>query len=441
MLPLFAALALTVSPARSASSPESAWAVQSEFFDGGAAAVLSASETPRKADLRLSQLADLLRSDPAALDSLIAALTERLGERGQAWLTSERKKALEEALRKADVAALDRFPVLTAAELLAAAKVYTARKGPIPPLTPPASFDLAFPGTPVDPAPGAFLTPLGNGLYYGDRSSSGTGSVFGDAERLAAALNLLADNDPSAPATAVRYRGADYRTVRGLVDAMVAAGASIGVRDMGYYANFGDLYFGLPGNLRGVETPVYVDTGLTLSNGKRLIVPVAHSHLAIEWRGTVNADLTFFFGIDGKASFRANGTLDQHWAGGRTIASYLGAAATDLLARAADVRRHLAAKAEAFKLPMGGYGPLGDCNDVHAFVTGRAAYPMMREPRYFQGAGPLDGLSASLPYDVGNPPDPRRVLQSRPFDSVDDVPFPEVREVYRAITALSAATR
>lgn len=441
MLGTLAGLALLLSPLRAASTPESDWARQSEFFDGSAAFAGAPSAPEAGKDLKLSELADLLRRDPAALDALFDALTERLGERGRAWLTPERRKALEEALRKADATVLDRFPVMSAGQLLAAAKAYTARKGPLPPSNPPAVFTLAFPGSPVDAAPGAFLTPLGNGLYYGDRSSSGTGSVFGDAETLAEALNLLADNDPAAPATTVRYRGADHRTVRSLAAALAASGAPFAVKDMGYYANFGDLYFGLPGNLRGVETPVYVDTGLKLSSGKSLIVPVAHSHLAVEFRGTVNADLTFFFGIDGKAAFRANGTSDQHWAGGRVIRSYAGTAATDLLARAGDVRRHLAAKAEAFKLPMGGYGPLGDCNDIQAFITGRAPYPLMREERYYQGSGPLDGISATLPYDIGTTPDPRRVLESRPFESIDDVPFPETREAYRAIAALSASSR
>jgi len=440
LVPILAISLLLPVAASAVKTPEAEWTGQAILFDGVVFSEtgIGVSATDRS-PLKLSELADILRQDPKAIDTLIDALTNRLGERSQAWLTPERRQAFVDALRRADAKVLDGFPRLTAAQLLSAAKIYTKRKGTLPASTPPALFDLALPGAPTDAAPGAFLEDLGNGLHYGDVSSSGKGAIFGDSVIVAKALNLLADNDPVSPATRVRFLGVEHTSLRSLLAVLTSSDTRFIVRDMRYYANFGDLYYGLPGQLRDVETPVYVDTGLSLSNGSPLVVPVAHSHLEIEFRGKVKANLMFFFGIDGEAAFRANGTDDQHWVGGRTVGVNRGVEAEELLARAGDIRRHLTAKALFYQLPMGGYGPLGDCNDIHAFITGVSPYPMLREPRYFSGAGPLDQMSGSYPYDTVKAPDPRRLLESRPFDNIDDVPFPTVRDAYRAVAALSAS--
>ena len=57
-----------------------------------------------------------------------------------------------------------------------------------------------------------------------------------------------------------------------------------------------------------------------------LLVPVAHAEY--EWIVTgpkINADVTFYFGIDGRAEFRTNDQLNQPWVMGRHAHEYRGA--------------------------------------------------------------------------------------------------------------------
>jgi hypothetical protein len=200
------------------------------------------------------------------------------------------------------------------------------------------------------------------------------------------------------------------------------------VRDRRLYANFGDLRFEAGGVRRDVATPTLSDTGLVLPSGRRLAVPMTHSELDISVRGPrVNAELSWFFGVDGRAAFRAYDTADQAWVGGRTVRTWTGLSAARILDKAALVARQLEAMALAARLPMGGYGPLGSCNDAHAFVTGVAPYGMIRDPRRYRSGGPLDSLSSGLPYDIAQPADPRRIWESRAFDDVRDIPLPELR--------------
>jgi hypothetical protein len=185
-----------------------------------------------------------------------------------------------------------------------------------------------------------------------------------------------------------------------------------------------------------VATPTLVDTGVTLAGGRKLVVPVTHSELDVSIRGPrVNAELSWFFGVDGLAAFRAYATRDQSWVGGRTVRTWAGIDGARILERAAFIGRELEAKSRALNLPMGGYGPLGSCNDAHAFVTGVAPFGMVRDPRRYAGSGPLDRLSAALPSDVAGNVDPVRVWESRAFEDVADIPLPELRATMLALKA------
>ncbi len=379
-------------------------------------------------DISLGELAEDISQDPKAVEELIETLVGRSGELGRAWASPERKRALELALRTADKSFLDHFPVLTPKELLEAGRFLASRSKPVQePPTPPEQ-TLALSGEPKDPKPGEFMQDLGHGLFYGDASVSGKASAFGDNLEMAQALNQLAMNGPQRPAFTLVVGPKRFVSVGAFLAALLEDGSSLTVEDRRYFANFGDLRHAKAGTLREVRTPVWVDTGFLLPSGRRLVVPVTHSEVEIALRGKVNADLSFFFGIDGAPSFRADSTTNQRWVGGRTARTWSGAQAVELLERAAWVRRELKAKAASAKLPLGGYGPLGDCNDAHAFLTGTSPYPMLRDPAYFRGGSALDAVSNSLPYDLKSPPTPARVLDSIPFDELPDIPFPEVRD-------------
>lgn len=432
-------LLLLAAPA-AAASPDQLWSRSAALFDGLKAVRPEVFVPPAPTEgepMKLSELARELQKDPKAVDALIDLLLNKSGELGRAFQDPTRRAKLEAAVRSADASVLDRFPVLTAPELLAASRLYASRQKPAAPEPVPAEETLALTGLPKDPGVDDFHKELGFGLVYGDEAQLGKASAFGDSVALSRVLNRLADNDPAKPAYTLRYDGAAFTSVRAFLEHLLRSGTTLGVESARYYANFGDLRFRQNGRLRAVATPFYVDTGVILPSGRKVVVPVTHSHVEIALRGKVAADLTFFLGVDGAASFRADATVDQSWVGGRKVASWSGAGAVELLERAAFVRRGLGAKAKAAKLPLGGYGPLGDCNDAHALFTGETPYPMIREPQRFLGASLVDQLSRALPYDLVDAPSARRLLESRPFDDLDRIPFPEVREGLRELRTLA----
>ena len=384
-------------------------------------------------DLSLGELAAELSKEPGAIDDLIEVLTGKDGYLGGAWATPESKAALAKALKGSDKEFLDRFPVLTPKELLATAAAYAAQQPPVKETQVPAEQTLVLSGEPKAPTTDEFLKPVGHGLLYGDETMPADEAAYGDSIELSQALDRLADNDPAAPRFSLRYGDKNFSSVSGFLSALEAEGVSIMVADRRYFANFGDLRYEHNGLRREVRTPIYVDTGLKLTGGKTLVLPVTHSELDIYLRGKVNADLTFFFGMDGLSSFRTNAAGNMRWTGGRTVKTYTGAGAIALLERAAWVHRGMKAKAQ--DLPQGGYGPLGDCNDINAFVTGRPAYPMTRTPALFAGGTGLDSASNALPYDLLSPPSPAVVLDSLPFERISDIPFPEVRKDLRELGA------
>jgi len=404
-------------------------------FEGlPARALISADKpVPASSDLSLSELAAELSKEPGAIDDLIEELTGKDGYLGGAWATPEIKAALAKALKGSDKEFLDRFPILTPKELLAAAAAYAKQQPPVKETPVPDEQTLVLSGEPKTPQADEFLKPIGHGLLYGDETMPADGAAYGDSIELSQALDRLADNDPAAPRFTLRYADKNFSSVAGFLSALQADGVSIEVADRRYFANFGDLRYEHNGIRREVRTPIYVDTGLKLSGGKTLVLPVTHSELDIYLRGKVNADLTFFFGMDGLSSFRTNAATNMRWVGGRTVKTYTGAGAIALLERAAWVHRGMKAKAQG--LPQGGYGPLGDCNDVNAFITGRPAYPMTRTPELFSGAAGLDSVSNALPYDLNSMPAPAVVIDSLPFGNISDIPFPEVRLGLRELGA------
>src|SRR6185295_10249640 len=193
---------------------------------------------------------------------------------------------------------------------------------------------------------------------------------------------------------------------------------------MRFFAQFGGLWYEHDGRRDEVMTPIYIDTGKVLPSGRPVIVPVVHSHFEMTIRGRVNADLVFYFGMDGSPAFRSRSTQNKPWVGGRVVGKTSGSRSVELMVKAARMRKEMVALNKQTKLPLGGYGPLGDCNDVHAFITGKAAFPMLRNPKYFAGDSALHQISNSMPYDLVNPPDTQRILDSLPYEDPRDIPLP-----------------
>lgn len=417
-----------------APSLEAQSAAAGAAFDG-ARPLPAAFKAPAPAQdyLTLSELAERLAADPRTLDALVEAVKKRLGE-GRGWpgagaLEPAAREKLARALKSVDKAFLDSFPMMTLPELRAFLAAYATVKGPValPPAA-PAEEDLSLTGLPKDPKPGEFLSEVAPGLYYGDKSRGPLASAHGDSVRLAEVLNRLADNDPAKPAYALKAMGARFTAARAFIDALLAAGHTLEISDKRFFANFGDLWLLENGALKSVATPFWVKTGIPVPGGGELLLPVAHTHIEISLRGSaVNADLLFFFGVDGAPSFRALSTSDQPWVGGREVGRWDGVAAAPLIERAATVRRELGLKARRHGLPLGGYGPLGACGDVNAMVTGKLSWPMIRDPLYFKEGMEIDAWSAALPIDAAGPADLPRVLDSLPAEP-GEIPLPTLRE-------------
>ena len=65
--------------------------------------------------------------------------------------------------------------------------------------------------------------------------------------------------------------------------------------------------------------PFWVNSQIVIPGTTRpLLVPVSHAEYEWKVRGPkMNADVSWYFGIDGKAEFRTMDTLDQPWVMGR----------------------------------------------------------------------------------------------------------------------------
>lgn len=124
--------------------------------------------------------------------------------------------------------------------------------------SPPADVDARLPGVKYGSYPSKTLAPC----------------QFAHAETLAQLLTSLAARNGSM----VTYKGAELRSPKDLFAALVAAGHTIEVRNERMYANFLSLIAGD----RDVIWPVYLDTGIQLSDGSSLSIPMGHSHHA--WR-------------------------------------------------------------------------------------------------------------------------------------------------------------
>ncbi len=307
----------------------------------------------------------------------------------------------------------------------------------------PASVSLDKPST----EPGFQLNQkaLDDGVVYGDGPDPRLAPLHAESARLAEVLNRLSLNGFSPnghpTATFVAQLGAEQaETPQQLIAALQQSGHTVVVADARYFANFGHFHY----NGKDVEMPFFLDTGLKVPRthwwrGRRkLLTPVSHAEY--EWIVSgpkINADVTFYFGIDGRAEFRTNDELNQPWVMGRHAHEYRNADAVEVTRLTGSLLRayaylHLAHPG----MPFGGYYTLGVCQDVVAAIeqhmTGTTTiYPNTAQTKYFhdQPDEEVFQLMNAIPKDTeGKPPAPERVFGSLPTTDYNTLTVPGLRE-------------
>jgi hypothetical protein len=253
------------------------------------------------------------------------------------------------------------------------------------------------------------------GVRYGQFPSTVLSPCqFAHAGKLAQVLTSLAANNGSE----VTFKGKTIKTPRELFAALLESGHTIQVRNERMYANFLSMIVGD----KDLIWPVWLDTGIRLSNGETLTIPVGHSHHAWRISGpNVNTRVMFYLGVSGTAFF---GQTDARPAWSGMIASTESAASEDVLATVeaatAYLRRNRIERTTvAAGMPADGYGYVGVCNDSNAALEHKTkgtitTFPLLRAAALDGKPDLGDGLDASikaLPNDGDGIADPRDALR------------------------------
>ena len=206
-----------------------------------------------------------------------------------------------------------------------------------------------------------------------------------------------------------------------LIAALIATGHTIVVSDARYFANFGHFHF------KGQEVmmPFFLDSQIAIPGEKRsLLVPVSHAEYEWEIRGPkINANVSWYFGIDGKSEFRTMDTQDQAWVLGRHAHEYRDKDAVEVTRLVgkmvlAFMHQHLRRP----DLPFGGYYPLGVCQDgvaaIEKKMTGKdTLFPNTADVSLFDDPRDpeVNAMMAEIPKDhEGGMPEPERIFGSIP---------------------------
>jgi len=287
----------------------------------------------------------------------------------------------------------------------------------------------------------ADVTPLLAGVTHGDGPDPKIAPMHSESARLAEAMNRLSLNGyrETAPFT-VTLQEHTARTPQELVQALVATGHTVTVVDARYFANFGHFHY----NGKDVEMPFFLDSLLLVPRDhwwkpkRRLLIPVAHAEY--EWLISgpkINANVAFYFGIDGRAEFRTNDEQNQPWVMGRHAHEYNGADAVEVTRLTGNMLRAYAyLHAAHAQLPFGGYYTLGVCQDVVNAIefkmTGKTTlFPSTAQTELFrdQPDAEITKLMEAVPKDTGGaPPDPARIFGSLPTTDYATLTVPGLRD-------------
>src|SRR6202012_4595664 len=195
-----------------------------------------------------------------------------------------------------------------------------------------------------------------------------------------------------------------------LVTMLQQSGYTITVTDTRYFANFAHLHY----KGQDVMAPFWVNSQIVTPNsGSRpLLIPVAHAEY--EWRirapkGSqgINADISYYFGIDGKSEWRTMDTLDQPWVLKRDAHTYTGDQAVEITRLAGLLTvAYMHLHAAHAMLPFGGYYALGVCQDgvsaIEKKMTGKVTlFPNPADASLFNDSrdAEVNALIAAIPKD------------------------------------------
>jgi hypothetical protein len=406
-----------------------------------------------------------LSATPGFTDTLLAQL-DKDGKKGPALMTPALIKRLRELILGKDWHGLDRFPGWTMREVNPTVGVISRVATKYPGTaagTPSGAPGEAWPSGAgagviaeyldlgsysVDKAetvsldepstlPGfttdGIVSELGAGVVRGDGENPKLAPMHAESRRLADVLNRLGMNALEGAATVTAEVGGKRATTpQALVQALMETGHSVEIADARYFANFGHFHY----KGQDVMMPFFVNSQIGIPGTERgfgpqrsLLVPVSHAEYEWTIRGPkVNADVSWYFGIDGKAEFRTMDTLDQAWVLGRHAHEYRDADAVEVTRLVgkmliAYVHQHLRRP----DLPFGGYYPLGVCQDSVAAIERKMTGHDTLFPNTADGAlwdDPRDAevneLILAIPKDrTGTLPAPARIFGSLPVAESD----------------------
>jgi len=452
-------------------------------------------ETPMPPNtILLSQMMRDLSAQPGFTGALIDQI-DKGGKKGPALLTPALIDDLRKRILGNDWSGLDRFPGWTMREINPTVRVIGHEAGKDEKLEaasavhPGASPSSAQTNQYLDLGPYSLdkdetvsldrpsalppfttqgiVSDLGDGVTRGDGPND-LAPEHAESQRLADILNRLAANKLDRAAQFVakfvlttdresRPREALYDpmmggSVRGAVSitspenvlrTLQETGHTVTVTDTRYFANFAHLHY----KGEDVMAPFWVNSQIIIPNsgGRPLLVPVAHAEYEWHIRGPLlNADVSYYFGIDGKSEWRTMDTLDQPWVLKRDAHTYTGDQAIEVtrlagLLTVAYMHLHAAHPT----LPFGGYYALGVCQDgvsaIEKKLTGKvtlfpntAADALFNDPRDAE----INALIAAIPKDRdGNLPDPARIFGSLPTDDFSAITIPGLAADLTAVHA------
>jgi hypothetical protein len=412
----------------------------------------------------LSQMMQQLSSRPGFTEAFLAEVNGSKHKAGPAYLTPELVHHLRETILGKDWQGLDRFPGWAMERINPTVRVVghfagkdkkvdsLATAGGAPASGPAekrkalaayidvAPYSLDETGNAIDlrkpsALPGfneaSLVSSLGDGVTRGDGPSA-LAPEHPESQRLADTLNRLAINGAEGVSrlSAVWQDQHPWQTPQQLIAAIQHTGNTVTVTDTRYFANFGHLHY----NGQDVMMPFWVNSQLVVPGEpgapeRPLLVPVSHAEYEWHIRGPqLNADVSFYFGIDGKAEFRTMDQLDQAWVMKRDAHTYTGADAVEVTRLAGAMIQTYARLHQKYpKIPFGGYYAFGVCQDVVAAIelkmTGKTTlFPNTADAAFFTDPrdAEINDLIKRIPKDRdGKPPSPERIFGSLPVGSTD----------------------
>jgi hypothetical protein len=393
-------------------------------------------------------LSDMLRqlsAKPGFTDALFEELQDKRNKSGLALLTPEILNLLHDRIAAQDWNQVDRFPGWPMSEITSTVgvldRVVADPDSPESMQTTDEFLDvgpyaLDAGGSVADfrkpsTLPGFDASNQVSDLGFGVTRGDGAGPLapeHSDSQRLAYVLNRLAANSlDGVPAANAIWNDVDLAaTPEQLIDAIMHTGQTVIVTDSRYFANFGHLHW----EGQDVLTPFFVHAQVRVPGTKRpLLVPVSHAEYEWQIRGPLlNADVSFYYGIDGKAQWRAMDSLDQAWVMKRDAHLYRQADVLEITRLSGEIVRTYMRLHQAHPAaPFGGYFTFGVCQDVVAAIeqkmTGRTTlWPNTADRTFFRDPrdAEINTLIRALPNDRdGSPPALDRVFGSLPVDDTD----------------------